>query len=115
MNTSTATPDSYYERIDEHRYKPTPHAGGAWSPDEQHFSPLGGLIVHAVDRHLAGRAGAGMSLSRISFDILGRPALDECEIRVETVRPGRTIELVEATVVTADRSVARARDRKSVV
>lgn len=41
MNTSTATPDSYYERIDEHRYKPTPHAGGAWSPDEQHFSPLG--------------------------------------------------------------------------
>ncbi len=55
MNTSTATPDSYYERIDEHRYKPTAHAGGAWSADEQHFSPLGGLIVHAVDRHLAGR------------------------------------------------------------
>ncbi|AXL86969.1 thioesterase [Streptomyces sp. CB09001] len=109
MNTSTATPDSYYERIDEHRYKPTRHAGGAWSSDEQHFSPLGGLIVHAVDRHLAGRAGAGMSLSRISFDILGRPALDECEIRVETVRPGRTIELVEATALIADRSVARAR------
>ncbi|WP_309317085.1 thioesterase family protein [Streptomyces salinarius] len=110
MNTSTATPDSYYERIDEHRYKPTPHAGGAWSSDEQHFSPLGGLIVHAVDRHLADRPGAaGMSLSRISFDILGRPALDECEIRVETVRPGRTIELVEATVLIGDRSVARAR------
>ncbi|MEU4142407.1 thioesterase family protein [Streptomyces parvulus] len=109
MNTSTATPDSYYERIDEHRYKPTPHAGGAWSTDEQHFSPLGGLIVHAVDRHLAGREGAAMSLSRISFDILGRPALDECEIRVETVRPGRTIELVEATVLIAGRSVTRAR------
>ncbi|MEU4052098.1 thioesterase family protein [Streptomyces olivaceus] len=109
MNTSTATPDSYYERIDEHRYKPTSHAGGAWSADEQHFSPLGGLIVHAVDRHLAGRAGADLSMSRISFDILGRPALDECEIRVETVRPGRTIELVEATVLIAGRSVARAR------
>ncbi|MFD9026850.1 thioesterase family protein [Streptomyces parvulus] len=109
MNTSTATPDSYYERIDEHRYKPTQHAGGAWSTDEQHFSPLGGLIVHAVDRHLAGREGAAMSLSRISFDILGRPALDECEIRVETVRPGRTIELVEATVLIAGRSVTRAR------
>lgn len=109
MNTSTATPDSYYERIDEHRFKPTQHAGGAWSTDEQHFSPLGGLIVHAVDRHLAGREGAAMSLSRISFDILGRPALDECEIRVETVRPGRTIELVEATVLIAGRSVTRAR------
>lgn len=109
MNTSTATPDSYYERIDEHRYKPTPHAGGAWSSDEQHFSPLGGLIVHAVERQLADRVGAAMSPSRISFDILGRPALDECEIRVETVRPGRTIELVEATVLIAGRSVARAR------
>ncbi|WP_395574724.1 thioesterase family protein [Streptomyces sp. BK79] len=109
MNTSTATPDSYYERIDEHRYKPTPHAGGAWSEDEQHFSPLGGLTVHALDRHLAGRGPAGLSMSRISFDILGRPALDECEIRVETVRPGRTIELVEATTLIAGRPVVRTR------
>lgn len=109
MNASAPVPDSYYERIDEHRYKPTVHAGGAWSADEQHFSPLGGLIVHAIDRYTAGRPDTGTVLSRISFDILGRPALDECEIQVETVRPGRTIELVEATVRTADRPVVRAR------
>ncbi|MFE6163601.1 thioesterase family protein [Streptomyces sp. NPDC056486] len=104
MNTG-----SYYEPIDEHRYKPTPHAGGAWDTDEQHFSPLGGLIVHAIDRHLATRPDSGLVLARISFDILGRLALDECEIRVETVRPGRTIELVEAVVLMADRPVVRAR------
>ncbi|MWA15527.1 thioesterase family protein [Streptomyces sp. BA2] len=104
MNTG-----SYYEPIDEHRYKPTPHAGGAWSTDEQHFSPLGGLIVHAIDRHLAARPDSGLLLSRISFDILGRLALDECEIRVETLRPGRTIELVEAVVLMAGRQVVRAR------
>ncbi|MER5276038.1 thioesterase family protein [Streptomyces sp. NPDC002809] len=100
---------SYYERIDEHRFKPTAHASGAWSTDEVHFSPLGGLITHAIDRHLADRPGDGLLLSRISFDILGRLALDECEIRVETLRPGRTIELVEAVALIGDRPVVRAR------
>ncbi|MFJ3588124.1 thioesterase family protein [Streptomyces sp. NPDC090231] len=100
---------SYYERTDEHRFKPTAHASGAWSTDEVHFSPLGGLIVHAIDRHLADRPGERLLLSRISFDILGRLALDECEIRVETIRPGRTIELVEAVALIADRPVVRAR------
>ncbi|WP_105968351.1 thioesterase family protein [Streptomyces geranii] len=103
------TDGSYYERIDEHRYKPTVHVGGAWDPDEQHFSPLGGLIVHAMDRHLAARPDSGLVLSRISHDILGRPALDECEIRVETLRPGRTIELLEAVVLIAGRPVVRTR------
>lgn len=107
--TSPAAADSYYERIDEHHYKPTAHAGGAWDPDEQHFSPLGGLIVHAVDRHLAAHPRDGLVLARISFDILGRLALEECEIRVETIRPGRTIELLEAVVLIGGRPVVRAR------
>ncbi|MGW6519551.1 thioesterase family protein [Streptomyces sp. NPDC054962] len=109
MNTGTTVPGSYYERIDERRYKATLHAGGAWDPDEQHFSPLGGLVVHAIDRHLAARPDTGLVLARISYDILGRLALDECEIRVETLRPGRTIELLEAVVLIADRPVVRAR------
>ncbi|MEU6239352.1 thioesterase family protein [Kitasatospora sp. NPDC047058] len=107
--TSTVAPDSYYERTDEHRYKPTAHAGGAWHSDEQHFSPLAGLIVHAIDRFRAARADDGLALARISYDILGRIPLDECEIRVESVRPGRTIELLEAVALVAGRPVVRAR------
>jgi hypothetical protein len=104
-------PGSYYEPSGGNRYKPTVHAGGAWDPAEQHFSPLGGLVVHAIDRYRAERpeTGNGLVLSRISFDILGRLALDECEIRVETLRPGRTIELIEAVVRIAERPVVRAR------
>ncbi|MFC5891078.1 thioesterase family protein [Kitasatospora sp. CM 4170] len=111
MTTPTAAPDSYYQRTGEDRFKPTLHAQGAWHPDEQHFSPLGGLIVHAIERHrhVRGRGGDGLALARISFDILGLIALEEFEITVETVRPGRTIELVEATVVIGDRAVVRAR------
>ena len=99
---------SYFERTGGDRYRPTPHAGGAWDPDsEQHFSPLGGLLVHAMDLHRAGRPR--LVLGRISFDILGRIAVDDMDIQVTTPRPGRTIELVEATVVISGRPVVRAR------
>ncbi|MEV8099184.1 thioesterase family protein [Kitasatospora sp. NPDC085879] len=109
MTARTTSPESYYQRTGERRFKPTAHAGGAWSTDEQHFSPLAGLVVHAIDGYLAGRPATGLALARISYDILGRIALDECEITVETVRPGRTVELLEAVVVIADRPVVRAR------
>ncbi|MGW2958670.1 thioesterase family protein [Streptomyces sp. NPDC001220] len=109
MSIPTVSPGSYFEAVDGHRYKPTPHAVGAWAPDEQHFSPLSGLVVHALDQYRAARPDNGLLLSRISYDILGRLALDECEIEVETVRPGRTIELLEAVVRISGRSVLRAR------
>ncbi|MFF1481697.1 thioesterase family protein [Streptomyces sp. NPDC058301] len=109
MTPGVAARESYYERTGACSYKPTAHAGGAWNADEQHFAPLAGLVVHTVERHLAARPGR-LVLARISYDILGRIALDECEITVETVRPGRTIELLEATVAIAGRRpVVRAR------
>mgnify|MGYP001210664788 CR=1 FL=1 len=99
---------SYYQRIDDRRYKPTPHTGGAWNPDEQHFSPLGGLITHAIERDRDER-GSALAISRLSFDILGKLALDECDIRVDVIRPGRTIELVEAVADIGGRTAVRAR------
>ncbi|MEW2295203.1 thioesterase family protein [Streptomyces sp. NPDC006743] len=109
MSTGTAAPGSYYVRTGDHRFTPTARASGAWDETELHFSPLGGLVVHAIDRYLATRPPSGLLLSRISYDILGRLALQECEIEVDTVRPGRTIELLEAVVRVAGRPVVRAR------
>lgn len=101
---------SYFERVGANRYRPTADAAGAWKDGEIHFSPLGGLIVHAIDLHRAARNGTtGMVLARISFDILGFLAADVCEVRVETIRPGRTIELIEATVVINGRPAVLAR------
>src|SRR4051812_46034263 len=97
---------SYYTRLAPHRYLPTEHAGGAWNADEVHMAPLSGLIVHELERH---RAGSDLLLSRVAFDILGFLGTGECEIRVETIRPGRTIELVEAIAAIDGRDVVRAR------
>lgn len=103
--------NAYFESIAPDRYRPTELAGGAWQDGEIHFSPLGGLIVHAMDRHRAGTdsGGTDKELGRISFDILGFLAADVCEITVETIRPGRTIELLEATVVISGRAAVLAR------
>ncbi|WP_193570977.1 thioesterase family protein [Diaminobutyricibacter tongyongensis] len=110
---------AYFERLDSDRYRPTIHAGGAWNAAEIHFSPLGGLVVHAIDLHRAAQAPDGQQpdgqqpdskqLGRISFDILGFLAAEDCTIRVETIRPGRTIELVEASVAIAGRTAVLAR------
>ncbi|TDW29859.1 thioesterase family protein [Cryobacterium psychrophilum] len=102
---------AYFDAISPGHYRPTEAAGGAWNSDEIHFSPLGGLIVHAIDLHRAAAEGGvnGKELGRISFDILGFLAATDCEIRVETIRPGRTIELIEATVIIAGRPAVLAR------
>jgi Thioesterase-like superfamily len=98
--------DAYYERLDATRFLPTVHAGGAWRDDEQHFAPVAGLLTHEIERHAA---GTGLLVGRLTFEILGVIGAAESDVRVETLRPGRTISLVEATMTVAGRAVVRAR------
>ncbi len=97
---------SYYTRIDATRFRPTPHAGGAWRSDEQHFAPVAGLLTHAIEQHAA---GSGLQVSRLAFEILGVIPAQDSEVVVETLRPGRTIQLLEATMTVAGRPVVRGR------
>ena len=110
---STEDPDAYFVRLAPGSFRPTRHTTGAWSVTEQHVSPLNGLLVHAVDRSVAERAAGSapdpLATARIAFDILGVVPIDEVEVRVEVVRPGRTIELLEAVAVSGGRPVLRAR------
>ncbi|GAA4487706.1 thioesterase family protein [Rhodococcus olei] len=101
--------ESYFVRVDDRRYRPTALTGGAWTEAEQHISPLNGLIVHAVERFVAGRGPDEMEIARIGIDILGVLAIEDFDIDVQVVRPGRTIELLEATVTAAGRPAVRAR------
>ncbi|MEU1209873.1 thioesterase family protein [Nocardia sp. NPDC005825] len=105
--TTNAPETAYFRRVGEHRFVPTRHAGGAWSSGEQHFSPVAGVIAHEILRARPERGD--LVPSRICFDILGRIAFEEFEIRVETIRPGRTIELVEATLSIGGRDTISAR------
>lgn len=105
---STPSP-VWFARVDEHRFLPTERTGGGWTPDEQHISPMNGLVVHEVERFVARRPADGLQIGRISYDILGVLALEEFEVHVEVLRPGRTIELLEVTVTSRGRAAVRAR------
>ncbi len=100
---------SYFERLSETRFRPTEHTSGAWTVAEQHFSPLGGLLTHSIERFAANRGPDGLVTSRITFDILGTIAVEEFDVTVEVVRPGRTIELIQSTATWRGRAVATGR------
>ena len=98
-------PVSYYRRIDARTFAPTLNVQGAWNAHEQHMAPVSGLLTHCLIRHDPRR---DLALARITFEVLGLiPALPTT-VEVQTVRPGRTIELVEATASAGGRPVVRA-------
>jgi hypothetical protein len=98
-------PDAYFVGLGAGCYRATAHTSGAWSEAEQHISPMVGLCVHEIERLLP----SPLLISRIAVDILGTIAVSDFSIEVSVVRPGRTIELVEAAVTRSSRTVLVAR------
>ena len=83
-------------------YDPTIHVQGAWNDNEQHLAASAGLIVHAISQH---EPRPEMQLARVTFDVYGFIPLRPTHVRVRTIRPGRTIELLEATFTVDERTI----------
>lgn len=89
---------AYFERVGANAYRATEHTGGAWDLRTQHIAPALGLLAHAVEADRERRRDDGLVVGRLSYDILGTVPVDVVEVEVEVLRPGRTIELVQATL-----------------
>lgn len=100
---------AYFERLGSDGFRPTGHVSGAWDESTQHIGPALGLLVHAVELDLAARRDDAMVVSRLSYELLGVVPMEDVGIQVEVIRPGRTIELVEATYGHGDRTGIRLR------
>ncbi len=100
---------AYFERLSQTTFLPTEHVGGAWVEAEQHIAPAIGLVAHAVERDHAARRNHSLQLARLSCDILGTLPLEPFDLTVSVIRPGRTIELVEARLSHAGRPAVIAR------
>jgi hypothetical protein len=95
----------YFERLGDSRFRATPQTQGAWNPTEQHIAPSLGLLAHAVERDRDNRRDDRLPVTRLSYDILGTVPVAEVDVAVRVLRPGRSIELVEATMSHGDRAV----------
>lgn len=86
-------------------FRPTIHAQGPWNPAFQHAGPPAALLVRQIER-CSPRQNA--VLARISVDILGPIPLAPLHATARVVRPGRSVELLEATLDLENRPLMRA-------
>ncbi|MEY7971824.1 thioesterase family protein [Saccharomonospora xinjiangensis] len=97
--------ETFYLSRGEGRYQPTEHTAGPWTPEAQHFGPPSALLVRELESlPCDGERG----LARVTVEILGPAPLTELTVAAEVVRPGRSVELLSATLSAGDRVVARA-------
>lgn len=94
---------AYFERTGASTFRATEHVSGAWDQETQHIAPALGLLAHAVEVDRDTRRHDGLVVGRVSYDILGTVPVDEVEVEVDVLRPGRTIELVQAALSHAGR------------
>ncbi|WP_151526451.1 thioesterase family protein [Serinicoccus kebangsaanensis] len=94
----------YFTALGEGRYQPTEHVQGAWSPEEQHVAPVIGLLLHTLELN---HPREGLQWARLSVDILGFIRREEMTVTTRVLRPGRTIELLEAGVEIGGRAAVR--------
>jgi hypothetical protein len=86
------------------RWRATVHTTGPWDAGSQHAGPPSALLVRAVER-CAPRDET--VLARATVELLGPVPVGEVAVRARVVRPGRSVELVEAVLAAGGRDAAR--------
>lgn len=102
MNDASAEPHAYFDATAS-GFAPTEAASSPW--DAAHLSgvAIGGLLAHAID----GVSG-GMSVARLTIDILGTAPRVESTVGVTVRRDGSRLRLIEAELESGGRVWARA-------
>lgn len=94
---------AFYAR-DGDVFLPSELTRGPWDPGAQHAGPPAALLGHAAEAE-------GMHVGRITVEILRPVPLAPLTVTHRVVRPGRSVELVEAVLAEAEgdrRELARA-------
>ena len=86
-------------------YVPTELTRGPWDPDSQHAGPPAALIGREIER-LDGEGER--QVGRITFEILRPVPIAPLRVEASVARPGRSVELVEASLSDSEGEVIRA-------
>ena len=97
--------DSFYVPLGDDRWQATVHTTGPWDARAQHGGPPSALLGRAM-RLCQPRAE--MMTARFTCEILGPVPVGEITVTARVVRPGRSVELLEAVASANGRDVARA-------
>jgi hypothetical protein len=92
---------------DGERFEPTPLARGPWSADALHGGAPGALLARAIEQFEVNLAEP-MFVARITVELLRPVPLAPLELRTRFARPGRKVQLIEASLHSVTHEVARA-------
>ena len=89
---------------DGDRYVPSGHARGPWDASAMHGGAPAALIARAIER-----VAPQMRIARLTVEYLGSVPLDAIQVDAQITRPGRRIQVAEATLGADGRELCRAR------
>jgi hypothetical protein len=87
-------PEAFYER-DGDRYRATELTRGPWDPGSQHAGPPSALIGRQIEQL---PEAAEFQVGRLTFEILRPVPIGPVAVEAEVVRPGRRVQMVEASL-----------------
>lgn len=92
--------EAFYLPAGPNRFRTTPATSSPWDETMQHGGPPAALLARTIEQL---RPDESMPIARITVDMLG--AIPQGAIRTEArvVRPGKRVELVEASLWANDR------------
>ncbi|MEN3304092.1 MAG: hypothetical protein V7603_294 [Micromonosporaceae bacterium] len=93
---------------DPTRFHATRSTEGPWTSEAQHGGPPAALLTRAVER-LPSTIDGPTQIARLTFEILGPVPVGEVRVAAEVARPGRAVELVEASLTANGRPAIRLR------
>jgi hypothetical protein len=96
--------DAIYLPDGADRFVPTELARGPWDPGAQHGGAPAALLARAVEQ---AESEQPMAIVRLTYELLRPVPLTPLELRTHVVRPGRRVQLIEASLVAAEQEVCR--------
>jgi len=97
--------ESFYVPLGDGQWRATPHTTGPWESGAQHGGPPSALLGRALQRC---QPRADMMITRFTCEILRTVPVGDISVQSRLARPGRSVELLEATASADGREVARA-------
>jgi hypothetical protein len=98
-------PDAFYRPLAPDRFQATELTQGPWGAGLQHAGPPAALRGRAIES-LGDRGDR--QVARVTFDIVRPLPIAELRVATRLLRGGRSIELVEATLLASETEVMRA-------
>lgn len=90
--------------LHDDKFLPTGLSRGPWSPHALHGGPPAALIARAIERH----EPSNLFVARLTVELTRPVPLEPLTLSVRTTRPGKKVQLLEASLRTEAHEVARA-------